>query len=36
MNAAAIIAAIAIAAIVIVLLALWAACVIAARNDEDR
>jgi hypothetical protein len=37
MNAAAIIAAVAIVAIAaLVFLVLWAACVIAARNDEDR
>jgi hypothetical protein len=36
MNAAVIIAAVAIVAIVaLVFLALWSACVIAARNDED-
>jgi hypothetical protein len=37
MNATAIIAAVAIVAIAaIAFLALWSACVIAARNDEDR
>jgi hypothetical protein len=37
MNAAVIIAAVAIVAIVaLVFLALWSACVIAARNDDEK